>query len=55
MVPQDTTEDSTSSPATIRRRSTSRPVLGDQLRDSEQSKGDSEDTDPAQGNLLRDL
>ena len=34
------------------RRSTRSPVLGDQLCDSEQSEGDSKDTE---GNLLRDL
>ena len=48
---QDSTEDSTSSPATMRRRST----RGDQLLDFEQSEGDSKDTDPIQGNSLREL
>ena len=54
-LPQDSTEDSASNPATVRRRSASSPVLGDQLRDSEQSEGDGEDTDPVQGSLLRGL
>ena len=35
---QDSTEDFTSSPATIRRRSTRSPVLGDQLRSSENQR-----------------
>ena len=52
---RDSTEGSSSSPTTVRRRSTSSPVLGDQLIDSEQFAGDSTDTDPVQGNLLRDL
>ena len=51
----DSNEDSSSSPASIRRRSTSSPVLGDQLIDFEQFAGDSKDTDPVKGNLLHDL
>ena len=42
-------------PATMRRRSTSSPVLGDQLRGSEQSEYDNKDTVSVQGDLLRDL
>ena len=46
---------STLCPAPTRSESTSRSVLGDLFRDSEQFTGDSKDTYSVQGNLLRDL
>ena len=45
---QDSTADASSSPATIRRRSTSSPPLGNQSRDSTNTKT-KKDTDPVQG------
>ena len=48
--PQDSTEDSKSSPATIRRRRSRRRTPGDQLRGSEHSEDGNKDVDPVQGN-----
>ena len=49
-----TTEDSTSSPATIRRRGTRSRVLEDQLRSSEQSENENKDIDLIPGNQFQD-
>ena len=55
--PQDSTEDPSSSPATTRRRRTSSPQQGNQLRDSTDTKNKhkNKDTEPVQGDFLRYL
>ena len=53
--PRIITEGSTSSPATIRRRSTRSRALGDLLCCAEQSEDLNKDIDQARVNLLRDL